>query len=177
MSEMIQPQVILRKLREECNESGDITFTFESSRARIKCHKTLLAAASKRLETMLFNQNYDSDLVIEYKNILILTQKLIAKICFPGIKLPNENEVEEFAVSGFSSKAMQRMIDFVYTGFIDLMQLERRDLFELNELAKHYEIQELAETVNETIRNIEEEEFRRMKKKIERIERKFLTAS
>ncbi|RWR99945.1 BTB/POZ domain-containing protein 9-like protein, partial [Dinothrombium tinctorium] len=125
----------------------------------------------------LFTNELLKDVVIKCENFSFAAQKLILNVAtdlsFPLIDV----RVDEIDFSDFSFQTFQMMIDYVYTGFINLSGQNKYDLYELYLLARKVRVKELLDEVDEQIRKIEIEPFNTLNlrieefcKKIEKIE-------
>ncbi|RWR99704.1 glutathione S-transferase 1: isoform C-like protein, partial [Dinothrombium tinctorium] len=118
----------------------------------------------------------------QMRELFFCGSKLILNVAtdlsFPFIDV----RVDEIDLSDFSFQAFQMVIDYVYTGFINLSGQNKYDLYELYRLARNVRVEELLDAVDEQIRKIEIEPFNKLNerieelcKKIEKIEEKVNT--
>ncbi|RWS00201.1 hypothetical protein B4U79_16911 [Dinothrombium tinctorium] len=122
---------------------------------------------SEKILANLFYKELFKDVVIKCENFSFAAQKLIlivaTDLSFPLIDV----RVDEIDLSDFSFQTFQMMIDYVYTGFINLSGQNKYDLYELYLLARKVRVKELLDAVDEQIRKIEIEPFNKLNERIE----------
>ncbi|RWS06586.1 hypothetical protein B4U79_16197 [Dinothrombium tinctorium] len=120
-----------------------------------------------KILTNLFTNELFKDVVIKCGNFSFAAQKLILNVAtdlsFPLIDV----RVDERDFSDFSFQAFKLVVDYVYTGFINLNGQNKYDLYELYRLARKVRVEELLDAVDEQIRKIEIEPFNKMNERIE----------
>ncbi|RWR99224.1 BTB/POZ domain-containing protein 9-like protein, partial [Dinothrombium tinctorium] len=117
----------------------------------------------------LFIKELFKDVVIKCENFSFAAQKLILNVA-TDLSCPLiDVRVDEIDLSDFSFQTFQMVIDFVYTGFINLSGQNKYDLYELYQLARKVRVKELLDAVDEQIRKIEIEPFNKLNVRIEEL--------